>query len=422
MFDRVAKLERVYERFPGAPVFARLADACLHKGRLMRAQVLCQEGCERFPNYPTGYFVLGRCYEVQRLWEEARTALDRGLRLDPDNPSAYRRLSRVYRELGNPTLALKCLERAGALDPLSPRLASELQELAARLRTAVRAEPTAQGLVQDLPADTGLADEGLFDGEESGIPGVSRGLEFAALSDQSPVTPGEGDALVAAALRTDSGGAEPFGQLQPQSDWDAAPAIPLKGEPAEPAAVPRATPEATVGLAALPSATGRLEGGDEVAALGAGLFDDDRVDRPGPSAEPRAPSAPLPAAPSRAPEATPSELKRGMTAPPSGPAGPGPKLRRSLPLPAVESPVARFSTRDDGQLGELLAQIQADQVPATGRPRPGEPESGPIATVTLAALYARLGYPDRALDTYRRLLRSDPGNEVARRGLADLGG
>ena len=49
-------------------MFARLAEQALRKGRLMRAQVLREEGCERFPDYPTGYVILGRVYETQGLW------------------------------------------------------------------------------------------------------------------------------------------------------------------------------------------------------------------------------------------------------------------------------------------------------------------------------------------------------------------
>ncbi|MDP6019237.1 MAG: tetratricopeptide repeat protein, partial [Candidatus Latescibacteria bacterium] len=91
MFDRAPKLEKAFRRYPQTPLFARLADHFLRRGRLMQAQALCEEGCERFPAYPTGFIVLSRCFERQRMWEEARIALDRSLRLDPDNPAAYRR-------------------------------------------------------------------------------------------------------------------------------------------------------------------------------------------------------------------------------------------------------------------------------------------------------------------------------------------
>ncbi len=147
MFERATKLEKVFRRHPETPVFARLAEQALRKGRLMRAQVLCEEGCERFPDYPTGHVILGRVYETQGLWEEARTAFDQGLRLDPDQPAVYRRLSRIYSELGNPTLALKCMESAAHLDPLSDSVSAQLRRLADQTRAtsmaSVSTEPIA---------------------------------------------------------------------------------------------------------------------------------------------------------------------------------------------------------------------------------------------------------------------------------------
>ena len=152
MFERAPKLENTFRRYPQAPLFARLADHYLRKGKLMRAQALCEEGSDRFPSYPTGFFVLSRCYERQRMWEEARTALDHGLRLDPDNPAGYRRLAHVYREMGNETLALKCLERAAALDPLSETLGFELEQMLTAVRNGARRGTVAS--VAEVPAPT----------------------------------------------------------------------------------------------------------------------------------------------------------------------------------------------------------------------------------------------------------------------------
>ncbi|MBT3342887.1 MAG: tetratricopeptide repeat protein [Gemmatimonadetes bacterium] len=153
MFERSAKLEKVFRRHPGAPVFARLAEHALRRDRLMRAQVLCEEGCERFPDYPTGHVVLGRVYETQGLWEEARAAYDQGLRLDPDQPAVYRRLSRVYCELGNTTLALKCLESAARLDPLSESVSRQLEEMAAVARAQTPVETPVQAALEHGQAE-----------------------------------------------------------------------------------------------------------------------------------------------------------------------------------------------------------------------------------------------------------------------------
>ena len=74
MFGRVEKLEKACSQNPDVPLFARLADLYLHRGMVHRALALCEEGCERFPSYATGYMILGKCYEAQEKLEAARMA------------------------------------------------------------------------------------------------------------------------------------------------------------------------------------------------------------------------------------------------------------------------------------------------------------------------------------------------------------
>ena len=91
MLFRISKLEKALRENPGIPLFARLADEYLRRGRVARALALCQEGCERFPDYPTGFLLLARCYHARGNFEEVRNALDRALRLDPEKPGRFRR-------------------------------------------------------------------------------------------------------------------------------------------------------------------------------------------------------------------------------------------------------------------------------------------------------------------------------------------
>ena len=133
MFGRVAKLEKACSQNPDAPLFARLADLYLHRGMVHRALALCEEGCERFPDYIAGYMILSKCYEAQEKFEEARIAMDRALRLDPENPGGFVHLSRIYQDLGIPTLALKSLQQAASLDPFNEDLSEQLEDLASEV-------------------------------------------------------------------------------------------------------------------------------------------------------------------------------------------------------------------------------------------------------------------------------------------------
>ena len=133
---RISKLEKTRRQNPGVPLFARVADEHLRRGRVSRALALCQEGCERFPDYPTGFLLLGRCYEARGNFEEARNLFEVALRLDPQNSAGFAALSEAYEQLGNITLALQCMRQAAFLDPYSQDLFHEAERLRRRSAAA----------------------------------------------------------------------------------------------------------------------------------------------------------------------------------------------------------------------------------------------------------------------------------------------
>ena len=51
---------------------------------------------------------------------------------------------------------------------------------------------------------------------------------------------------------------------------------------------------------------------------------------------------------------------------------------------------------------------------------PSNPEKKEITTNTIAELYLRQGYPEKALDIYRAVLELDPGNKTARERLREI--
>lgn len=520
MFDRAPKIDKVFRRYPRAPVFARLAEQFLLRGRVQRAQSLCEQGCERFPAYPTGFIVLSRCYARQKLWEEARTALDRALRLDPDNPAGYQRLATAYRELRNDTLALKCLERAAALDPLSETLRSELASLARTVRqpaaaTAATVPPPAAADVEEAneeqPVDEPFAQvvsqpewdetpeedrvdrpaaEAVIDqpAAEAAHDLAGPGSVAAADTDAPEVPAAEVQAPDSEAPGDDAGleapaeaGTRPEAITAPQGDKAQAAEVQVP-ESEDPGPIPDKSAASKAEVVAEPEAVED----DEVAALGAGLFDDDfDSDSPAPSrsAPPPAPQSgvasgvealraddvaePAPqevtvetaAEAPREAEPLPVELldvpeldatdemdvdtedvaeptapfaEPGTVAEPEMAAAPQRDARAqntstentaAASTAAASTGAARLPQRRGAELAELLREFRDDP---GDNDEPGqqtgqaEVQAGPVATVTLAALYAEQGYQDQALDVYRRVLQLDPANETARRGAEAL--
>ncbi|MDA0333722.1 MAG: hypothetical protein O2782_00990, partial [bacterium] len=221
---------------------------------------------------------------------------------------------------------------------------------------------------------------------------------------------------------------EPFGRVQLQPEWVVAPAVELVAEPE--------TTEDSGPMA-----------DDEVAALGAGLFEDETPTRPARGAKKTVPAPPVAESDLETPAGVDQWLKESAQAagPPASPQhlaeavppmaaasetelgeleielgeleidGPGPD---AAVVAAVTPGVAQLAGRRGSELAELLREFDAGPArPAEGT-EPGR--DSPVATVTLAEIYVGQGYPEQALEIYQRVLRADPDNETAKRGAAEL--
>jgi tetratricopeptide (TPR) repeat protein len=58
--------------------------------------------------------------------------------------------------------------------------------------------------------------------------------------------------------------------------------------------------------------------------------------------------------------------------------------------------------------------------PAAPAPAPAAPETANLSSSTLAELYFRQGFLDRAIEVYQQLLHREPDNERSRARLAEL--
>lgn len=67
--------------------FAREAALLLRNNEVQQAMELCMAGIQAFPNYPTGYLVLGKCFESVGKKREASAQYQEALKRLPDNPT-----------------------------------------------------------------------------------------------------------------------------------------------------------------------------------------------------------------------------------------------------------------------------------------------------------------------------------------------
>ena len=420
VFDGIKKLEKAFSRHRQLPQFARLADGYLKRGKVLRALDLCREGCVDFPTYAAGHSVLSRCYERRGELEKARTALDRALRLDPENPKGFFRLSRLYREMGIATLALKSIQQAAVLDPFSKEIASQLEllqreppfsssnaadlpvreaeeegstihavgddfvddEISSEATADVprelptRDRPGFEGGSETAPevgerADIVELGEGLFDATPTDLKTSSESGNAAGDGQSGPHTPGESPGAPAV---SDDGASddEPFGQVRPLPEWGDQP-VPVSMEESDGLSSQKdREPENT-------AVSSAQESDHELASLGEGLFgaEDFRAEDPlpagmSPPADETEPSVPAESVTGASEADSPPDLGRPAGGgEPSDPTGPVPVVGLEGPAPVEELiPLEKIIPL------EGLSPLEEDPPPED--PTPAEEDSLPL--------------------------------------------
>ena len=492
MFGRLSKIERAYRRYPSAPLFARLADAWLEQGDTERALAVCLEGCERFPDYPTGFCLLSQCHQARGELEEARAALGKSLLLDAENPRGFMRLAQVYASLGIPTLALKCMEEAAHLDPFDESIERQLQQLGAQepgltdAADLVEFETTATDETPPVVTAAAVSDEVARSEDadavaEDGPPAEHAEAESAGVEDPEPEQFPEAETVAPEAARAEpepeepeptppepaapepaapSKVDEPFGELRDMPEWEAAAPGQQLPDPGvgDDAARPPPAEADTDRQETAPTWDPEPDASDELAALGAEFFGEELSAEELPAgAEPET-AAPISASQLRGARPTdslgPVSIDRGADGDHVMELEALAKLRQDpmpTPTPAVESdgagtaapterevantaagapPVAertggaapdrsvsRFPRREDTDMAALLQEIDGQ---TEGDRGPDSESPGPIPTATLAELYERQGFVERAIEIYRQVLMAQPDNEEARTRLTAL--
>lgn len=455
MVSRLAKLEKAYRQNPDYPLFARLADLYLKRGKAESALELCLQGCRNFPEYATGFMVLARCYEASGALEEARDALDQALRIDPVNPKGHERLSAIYHKLGVPTLALKTLQQAAVLDPFAEELPSRVDELAYEVRLESTREidvGEVDPFVTQDQAGAGVAESDAPGGVECSVP-EEAGEEEPDLNGEQDISVGDGGSVSEANDVGQVAECETGESVSNDEASDFGVVISEKGEngPSEPGE------DGHDGLNEFTAVVGDKE--TEPNENDLWEYDDDEVlqDEEGEMmSEGRSAETSLVADPGEGSEgedwdgADGSPALNGDLPADKSPASDlaqqaGTEVvelddaseRSDLEAPTYEVSAERGQVEDDSEDagdGEEHEPARSDDGPQRLFQEIGtqgidaedlvdltaEEERYRIITPTLAEIYMTQGLTQKAVETYRELLHHDPDNDFIRRKLEEL--
>ena len=95
----IRRYEDILAKDPGSFCFAPLSDLYRRMGRLDEALDTALRGCEMHPDYIGGYMALGRACFEKGLYEESRQALEKVVRVMPDNALARQLLDQIPENL-----------------------------------------------------------------------------------------------------------------------------------------------------------------------------------------------------------------------------------------------------------------------------------------------------------------------------------
>jgi hypothetical protein len=398
------------ERDPEGRAFAPLADAYLRAGETKEALELLTDGISRHPDFTSGHVVAARLYLGQGMLGEAELSARQVLDLDGDNVLALESLVSVLEAGGDAEEARRIGSRLAELDP--DRVGSASSSAEPGVVPPV-GPPVSEDPAEDLRIDIagietfdlggGSSNAGPYaldvgpNADDEAVPeaGWATESDLADLDGirvaQTPELPDSEPELEVMSLDALAPDAEPEPELEVMSLDDLAP----DAEP-EPeievmsldALAPDAEPEPELEVMSLDALAPDAEPEPELEVMS--------LDDLAPDLEPE-PELEVMSLDALAPDAEPEPELEVMSVDALAP-DPEPEVMSVDALAPDAEP-------DVVNLDELAPAAPAAKEPAA-----------PVQTRTLAELYVKQGFVDKALDVLRQLHAKHPGaDDIARR-------
>jgi len=468
---RIDELRKKLDKEPGSRLFAQLAEELRKDGDLEEAIQVAREGLQKHSNYPSARMTLGRALFDTGDWSAARAEFELVLKGAPDNILASRLLAESLESLGDIPAAIARYKKTLALAPGDKQVLARLDALekggaavavGAPPGAAAPAPPEPRAPIPVVAVDTPMELEQPHERATAFAPGPAAPPPPAAPSPPSsespasvtpPSAPSEPAPIPLVAAEEDFELERPY--EAPRTSGAAAPPAPAAAQARAPSAappVPRPSaeppmmefefdagpPGPTIPFAPAP-APAPVPAPAPAPAL-AESAPPTPVPPPPPAPAAVAAAAPPPVATPPPPAPAAPETRAALGPPPHSPVPPAAantvEVAWAAPPPpaSVAAPVPTFAPEPERQPAPpppaapppaAAAQLPPSAPPAAAAPPPApspapEAASGELMSATLAELYFKQGFADKAVEVYRQLIEREPENDRLRRRLAEL--
>lgn len=381
---------------PKSKVFAALAEAYRKAGALDEAVNVCRQGLHYNPNYMGGMVALGRSYFDKGMKAEAKEQLEKVIKITADNMIAQRILGEIYEGEGKKAEAVKAFKLILALNPKDAEVKEHLDILEGRKSSPSPPVQETQPAQPPAPVSSSAKME---------VPPSPPPTPQTVKQEVSPVPPSAPEAH----LRPggSASGMKPRAEPHPQPQGERDKAAPTA---AQADIKPQTAPpvQETAPTQAAPSGEG-FEDFDEA-------FKDLSEEKKEKKEE-----APLLEEGWVVVETTKTEEKEAPE---------GRPVIGEKPL-IEEKPHGEEKPRAGIDLDDLLGGTKEEPPAPPPSPSPSLPITPPpsaqaqksaMSTVTLAELYYKQGYHDKALSIYQALLSERPDDQELKDKVAMLHG
>jgi tetratricopeptide (TPR) repeat protein len=429
---RIDDLRKKLDKEPASRLFAQLAEELRKDGDLAEAIRVARQGLGHHPNYPSARMTLGRALLDSGDLQAARKEFEAVLKGAADNILASRFLAECLEGLGQNAEALQRYKATLALAPGDKQVQARIQALekapsavsapprqaeAAPAAAPARADDSEPPPIRVVEVDGPME---LVTRYEEAHPTPPPPLEpaddiYIAPPAQGPrpeVAPEKAEAPVPLVPVDEA-------EFELERTYDAAPVVvrPLPGEgtPSEPArAAAPGTPLATVEDDEPVLEADAADDATPPAGTLAPAAQPDEAEAEPMLLEPDVVDEEFDVAPPTPPLGTPRVTFRDILAETGG----APAPVAAAPLEA--EPVAAAPAPEPPAAAEPPAPAAA---PPPAAPAVAPPAAAPppeLASPTLAELYFDQGFPEKAVEVYRRLLEREPDNERLRTRMREI--